>query len=430
MTKQRLVSILGCLLLCGVAAECSPRSFFQDFPLIDPGTGLQAVYDDPSTPAAENFPLWVGLGSGAHRRHDDLPGVVTVLTDRGPNADYLGSKLFPQPGFVPTIYRLRVEHDRYEILRTIPILDRDGNGVNGLSNFAADVSYGPLGEVLPPDPDGFDPEAIVRLKDGSYWIGEENCPSLVHVAPGGKIIVRVVPVGVKALLSGAAYDVSEGLPAIFGKRRTNRGFESLALSHDEKSLFAIMQSPLDNPKTEARKKGNNRMIEYSLKTETTVGEWVYVEDPGTAYAPLVAGGQGDAGASQGDVKVGELVTVSPHAMVAKEAVEKATKLYLVKWKDATNILGTDWDTRSAASGAAASLEASDLVAAGITPVTKQLLFDSRTDDPELTSKIEGCAYFGAGLFLLINDNDFGILGPVPSSKTQFTRIWIEPDLLH
>lgn len=426
MIRRLSLTISGAL-VC-MAAALAPISFEQDFALVDPATGLQATYDNPATPANANIPLWVGLGSSAHRRLDDDEGVITAITDRGPNADFLDGKLFPLPGFTPTIYRLRMFADHYDLLETVPIVNKNGDGLNGLSNFAADHSYGPDGSLLPINPEGVDPEGIVRLKDGSYWLSEENGPSLLHVNHKGKVLVRVVPESVVANYDGAKYPISGALPAILSKRRSNRGFESLALADDEKSLFALMQSPLDNPKDDARKKGNNRLIEYSLLGGKTVGEWVYVEDPGTAFAPLTPGGQGDVGAKQGDVKVGELVTVAPGIMVVKEGVENVTKLYLIRLEGATNILGTDWDTRT---GATESLEVQgNLPAVGITPVSKQLLFDSRTDAPALRNKIESVAYFGDGLFLLINDNDFGIGGNVPASKTQFTWIRIDPALLH
>ncbi len=40
----------------------------------------------------------------------------------------------------------------------------------------------------------FDPESFVRMNDGSFWVGEEFGPSLVHVGPDGVILEKPVPI--------------------------------------------------------------------------------------------------------------------------------------------------------------------------------------------------------------------------------------------
>ncbi len=42
----------------------------------------------------------------------------------------------------------------------------------------------------------FDPESFVRMNDGSFWVGEEFGPSLVHVGPDGVILEKPVPIPV------------------------------------------------------------------------------------------------------------------------------------------------------------------------------------------------------------------------------------------
>ena len=44
------------------------------------------------------------------------------------------------------------------------------------------------GHRLAPDPGGVDPEALVRLADGTFWVGEEYGPSLLRVAADGRIL--------------------------------------------------------------------------------------------------------------------------------------------------------------------------------------------------------------------------------------------------
>src|SRR4030095_747708 len=99
-------------------------------------------------------------------------------------------------------------------------------------------------------------------------------PSLVHVDPTGKVIKRYVPEGLK--LEGTDYPVAKVLPSIYGKRKINRGFEGLALSADEKTLYAVLQSPLLNPD---RKTGdisrNNRVVAFATAIEEVTAEYAY-----------------------------------------------------------------------------------------------------------------------------------------------------------
>ncbi len=69
--------------------------------------------------------------------------------------------------------------------------------------------------------------------------------------------------------------------------------------------------------------------------------------------------------------------------------------------------------------------------AGITPVSKKLVFDSATDFPGLVRKIEGIAWLGGGRFVLISDNDFSTenIQPGRPAVTTLTRIFIPPHKL-
>jgi len=42
----------------------------------------------------------------------------------------------------------------------------------------------------------FDPESFVRMNDGSYWVGEEFGPSLLHIGPDGIVLEKPVPIPV------------------------------------------------------------------------------------------------------------------------------------------------------------------------------------------------------------------------------------------
>jgi len=92
-------------------------------------------------------------------------------------------------------------------------------------------------------------------------------------------------------------------------------------------------------------------------------------------------------------------------LIVLERTERTTKLYEISLAGASNILGTRWDDLTTRP----TLEQSGLDAAKIKPVAKQLRFDS-ADFQQIVGKIEGMTLLGDGSLLLINDDDFGIIG--------------------
>lgn len=49
--------------------------------------------------------------------------------------------------------------------------------------------------VLENDSNGLDPEGLVRLSSGRFWLSEEYQPSLVEVSGDGQVIARFIPLG-------------------------------------------------------------------------------------------------------------------------------------------------------------------------------------------------------------------------------------------
>ena len=378
----------------------------------------------------------VGIGSGAFHDEGDPSDEFYTITDRGPNiacsetqeileitnfcvnggkVDEEG-KIFPIPDFTPTIYKINIDTSGvlgtqvgYEVLETIKLRDWDDDPITGLTNplrvMTTENSYDKNGNLLDFDPEGLDPEAIVRLSNGAFWIAEEYAPSLVHVAKNGRIMERIVPSGVESDLAAANYRVIGALPAILKRRQLNRGIESLAISPDEQFLYFMMQSPLANPDNETYKSSRNvRLFKLSLRDgdlDSVVGEYVYIIDEPETFTA-------DNTTEQSDVKVSEMVALDLDKLVILERVSRHTKLYQVATLDnATNILGTGSDNEAAIP----SLEQlASLASWGITTLDKKLVFDSRRDQSDLASKIEGMALLNNEYAVLINDNDFAVRG--------------------
>ena len=373
--------------------------------------------------------LSVGIGSGAFRHPDDPPNVIWTVGDRGPNLtckdfrsaaqmelpacrETKNARIFLTPSYAPSIYRVMLtDAGLFRITDVITLKDRDGAPLNGLPNPLRDsTTETPLdgrGKPLDHDVHGIDAEAIIRLTDGTFWVSDENAPSIVHVSSDGRIITRHVPKGTEADFAGARYGVVGSLPAILAKRQLNRGIEALAVSRDERFLFFMLQSPLANPDTAAfRTSRNVRLFQIERTSMQIVGEYVYeLDDPKTFRR--------DPSSDQADVRVSEMTVIGTNHLVVLERTEVTTKLYEIDLGNATNIHNTSWDQVSTAP----SLEQVNLAEAMIAPVKKALRFDT-ADFPNIAGKTEGVAVLPDRALVLINDDDFGIGG----ARTQIVVV--------
>jgi hypothetical protein len=375
-------------------------------------------------PGGKTLDLSVGIGSAAYHRPGDPADIVYTLSDRGPNiacseaeaftglarnticAEDRQGRIYPVPGYSPTLYGVRLlpAEKRFQVFEAIALKTRDGVPLSGLTNPLAGRTEQPLdgqGRKLGYDASAIDAEGMVRLPDGSAWIGEENGPSLVHVGADGRVLRRVVPAGGTAgELSAARYEVVEGLPAILARRQSNRGIESLAGTPDGRVLYAVVQNPLANPDAAAyRAARNSRVLRYEPGSNRVTGEWVYPLEAPQSFRL-------DPSDAQNDPRISEAAWLGPDRLLVLERTEKTTKLFEVVLGDATDIAGSRWDDAATRP----TLEQSnDLSGTGVVPLRKRLVLDS-ADHPEMPGKLEGIALLPDGTLMLVNDDDFGIGG--------------------
>ena len=83
-----------------------------------------------------------------------------------------------------------------------------------------------------------DPESFRRVADGSYWIGEEFNPSLLHFGADGLLLAP--PFKLAGLNS---VENPSGEPANLPR---SRGFEGMAISPDGKWLYPMLEGALDD----------------------------------------------------------------------------------------------------------------------------------------------------------------------------------------
>ena len=388
--KVWLLSAVTALLLVGCGEDTS-ESIEQ--PEIGAVYALDALNINLGSVTFDNgFVLdatW-GIGSGAYVGEEE--NTVYVLTDRGVNIKCKDSleitgekicekgKIFPFADFTPSIVKLKIDANKNEatILETISLKDKKGRDISGISNPLSNFSeeaYDIHGDVMDKDPNGLDTEAMVRLSDGSFWLTDEYAPSLIHAAKDGKIIKRLVPSGLEDELSGASYEIEGKLPSILALRHANRGIESLALSPDEKYLYFIMQSPLDNP--DYKKSRNVRLYKMEIKNPENINEYLYEIDRENTFLK----DNETKIRKQKDVKVSELVAIEDDVLLVLERVSATTKLYKIDLNSETPL-----DKKYLEVSQLPSLEEET----SLTPVHKTKVFD--TDLREgFANKLEGVA---------------------------------------
>lgn len=356
----------------------------------------------------------VGIGSGAYHYKGDKSNIIYTITDRGVNIKCKDSKkvlgeevckkgkIFPVPNFAPTIYKIEMNGDSYKVLEKIQIKDKNSIPVTGVSNKGTEKAYDLHGNSIDFDPNGLDAEALLRVSDGSFWLAEEYGASIVHVDETGKIIKRVVPKGFAKNLEGANYDISESLPSIIGKRKLNRGIESIGISADEKTLYFSMQSPLANPDVKTYKKSTIvRVFKYDIASDKVVGEYLYQMDKPESFAL-------DNKKKQNAVKVSDLVVSGEDELILLERISKTTKFYRVKLKD--SILGSKWDDEKTSPSLEEQTDYKNLL-------KKELVLDT-SSLKGMPKKVEGLTFIDENNWILVNDNDFGIKG----NKTVLVKI--------
>ena len=341
------------------------------------------------------------VGSDLWRGPNDPQDEFWMLTDRGPNGqikvDGTNRRTFWVPDFTPMILRVKTEGKTIRILETVAIVGQSGKPVTGLPNLRG-IDETPYDysaqEILSFNPSGLDTEGLVRTTAGEFWIAEEYSPSLLHVDRTGKVLKRYVPEGLK--LDGTDYPVAAVLPAIYTKRKVNRGFEGLALSRDQQTLYAVLQSPLLNPdKKIGEGSRNTRLIVFDIPSEKVIAEYAYRFDVAKDFDP-------NPKTTPDEMKLSGVAFINPTTLLVLERTDAVAKLYSVDLNKATNILNSKWDDAKTVP----SLEAlADPATANISVLPKSLVVDLSSLEG-MPEKIEGVALVDPNTIAVSNDNDF------------------------
>jgi phosphodiesterase/alkaline phosphatase D-like protein len=374
----------------------------------------------PTAPITNDRGFFLGGVSDLWRAPYDPAGEYWIITDRGPNGlippqgGGANRRTFPVPDFDPLILKVRVSGSQAQIIQTVPILTPSGAPVTGLSNIAGkdEAPYNfDASTLLSYNPDGLDAEGLVRAANGDFWVVEEYRPSLVHIGANGRVIRRYIPEGITL---NATYPVSATLPAIYDRRTANRGFEGLAITPDNRTLFIALQSPLSNPNRNVGGTSlNTRILAFDPATGRPTAEYVYRFEPQSSFDPSAPF---NPTRPNDEMKVSGLIALDSTTLLVLERTDFVAKIYRVTLTGATNILGSQWDNTATSPTLE---ERTDLAAAGVTPLPKTLI--ANLEDVNAPDKIEGIALAGPNTIAIANDNDFnitatGIADPSPTRQ--------------
>lgn len=353
-----------------------------------------------------------GFGSALAPDPKD-PNAFYLMTDRGPNAagQAANSIIFGKADFTPQIGRFRVVGNQLVLENTILLKNAAGQLLTGLPNPSGQGSTGETaldlnGQPIAPNADGLDSEGLVLSSDGTFWVSDEYGPHIVHFDASGKTIERINPFG-----TGTG---GRTLPKVLATRRPNRGMEGLTITPDGKTLVGLMQSPLYNPSSGAVSgsvvlrvvtfdiaSGATKQYAYLMENASLTGCSEIAAITNTTFLTLER--DGDYGGNP-----------------AKPATFK--RVFKIDLAGATDISDPSNGTNGKLFGGLTVEQLKDkagLQNAGITPVTKTLVFDILTGFKPVYphDKAEGIALIGNNILAISNDDDFGV---VDNGQNGFT----------
>jgi hypothetical protein len=390
-------------------------------------SALNVPYEgsDPLVQAAfpQGFPP--SFGSGLAFKQLDANGDIELycLTDRGPNSDgpnlpaldgkgSMDSKIFPAPGFTPSIGLLRVNEGGAHLVSAFALQIAPGVPASGLplpQGALGNSAEIPLFNALRFDAaskaifqaGGIDAEAIAYDRQRKLlWVTDEYGPFLISVDPSTGII-------------GQRYAPGSGLPAVLALRRANRGMEGMTLDPQTDTIHAFLQSPLSDGKAFYARTGEKEKIErYASFTR-----WVQFDPASGSTRHMFAyplTGADYAEGRTGNAKLGDLVALGDGKFVVIEQGEGAdgkvfNHLMLIDIAGATDIgearfnpAGSDLEQSSMAGKPVHGADWQRVV-----PLTKKRLLDLNAIG-WVAEKAEGLALIDAHTLAMTNDNDFGM----------------------
>lgn len=371
----------------------------------------------------ENPPLWgttstgdnilAGGFSGLFYVGKTAQGELQFIThcDRGPNGEpeklphsAFSARPFLSPAFQPRIVRIETQSKSktFRIVQEVLLTDPKGKPLSGLPQWfdprqphSDEQGVDLAGKLLQSNEMGIDPEGLVMMPDGSFWMSEEYRPSLLKFSASGQLLKRFIPknslpqnVIKKINKKYGRRIIIDNLPEAYKMRKSNRGFEGLAFSGGQ--LYAIAQSPLEIPS--AVNKNIVRIVQFDPQTESMTGEFLY---------PLRNKGIDKIGDLASDQQSATLYAIEQNSSTGQSGIHLITRFALDPMWHHTGVVPE-------------MMPWLQLQSQVVVPETTMSLADIGYDFAE---KVEGLAVISPEMLAVINDNDFGVTVNT-SDKTQ------------
>ncbi|NWF73573.1 MAG: esterase-like activity of phytase family protein [Nitrospirae bacterium] len=195
--------------------------------------------------------------------YDPQRGQWWGLSDRGPGGGALHYETRVQR-FGLTIDKKTGAISKFKIRKTVIFSDEFGNPMDGIAPAPTNI----LGNAF--DPEGF----VIGPKNGSFYVSDEYGPSLYEFNKKGKRVRTFTTPANLIPRNGNTPNYAGGDPEpnTAGKR-TNRGFEGLAIIPDGDYIYAMLQSAMLD---EGAGSGVcNRIVKFSTATGTALAQYAY-----------------------------------------------------------------------------------------------------------------------------------------------------------
>ena len=392
-----------------------------------------------------------GLSGAVYGGIENGQDIFYVITDRGPQAAAIGDrpndnpsdanktgKIFDDPDFPITIYKLAQTPSGFQQLQAITLKVPDGNGgfrsATGIGALATHDKGFQLTQAgngivndpgrynvyaeIPRDAFGLDTESInlitvASLNNGKpmFAVSDEYFPQIaLFDSETGNLVRRYVPSGTD--FTGVTYQQGRGdvsaytlatLPAVYANRLLNRGFEGMAFNSKDGLLYAFVQSALQP--TGYKNSEFIRILAIDPATGTPKAEYLHLLD---ADSKLAGSAKVDKiGDAVYDAARERFLLIERDSLTGSSANKSVVEIDLT---GATNVLGFDWNTALGVNQPElldTPSIADALAAKGIQMVqrTELLNIPSVGANPAF-DKPEGLALKPDGTLVVFNDNDF------------------------
>lgn len=306
------------------------------------------------------------------------------LSDRGPGGGTLNYDTRVQR-FTLTVDATTGAISNFQIAQTIKF-SNSGSPLNGKAPSPSNV----LGNAQ--DPEGF----VINPKNGNFLVSDEYGPALREFNRSGQLVRtfttpdNIIPRNAATGVPNFARDTGNT-----AGKRTNRGFEGLAISPDGNYAFAMLQSAMLD---EGGASGKiNRIVKFDTTTGKAVAQYAY---------EMKRSGQGQG--------ISALVAINDHEFFVLERNNRGVgigadfltadkEVYRINLNGATDVSGIDLDdpgavfTKVSKSGPILDLDYDTLAALGKKSPEK---WEGLAIGPKLAD--------GSYLLLAGTDNDYSV----------------------